>query len=136
MKAGVLPTVTGELFPLVALRFNDLRPDVRIDAMTGPNPYLMDVLRSEEIDLMMARMPSSKDTRLSCHDEPIELGVRAGHPSLGHRPEQILSSISADLAQSGCDHSTICRSGSVQHRCVGSAPHFRNYSFACHVDAT
>jgi len=95
VKVGVLPTVAGEFFPSVALEFYDLRPDARIGVMTGPNRYLMDMLRSGKIDLMVGRMPSSKDMPgLSfehLYAEPIELVARADHPALGQNPEHVLS---------------------------------------------
>lgn len=95
VKVGVLPTVAGGFFPSVALEFYDLRPDARIGVMTGPNRYLMDMLRSGKIDLMVGRMPGSKDMPgLSfehLYDEPIELVARADHPALGQKPEHVLS---------------------------------------------
>jgi LysR family pca operon transcriptional activator len=95
IKVGVLPTVAGSFFPSVALEFYDQRPDAHIRVMTGPNRYLIDMLRSGKIDLMIGRMPSSKDMPgLSfeyLYDEPIELVARAGHPALGRAPAKILS---------------------------------------------
>ena len=95
IKAGVLPTVAGGFFPSVALEFQEQRPDARIGVMTGPNSYLIDMLRSGKIDLMIGRMPSAKDmpglTFEHLYDEPIELVVRADHPALGLDTVEILS---------------------------------------------
>ncbi|MGY9038130.1 MAG: LysR substrate-binding domain-containing protein [Rhodobacterales bacterium] len=95
VKAGVLPTVAGGFFPSVALEFYDQRPDARIGVLTGPNHYLIDMLRSGKIDLMIGRMPNSKDMPgLSfehLYDEPIELVARADHPALGRKPAQMLT---------------------------------------------
>jgi len=105
VKVGVLPTVAGGFFPSVALEFHELRPEARIGVMTGPNRYLIDMLRSGKIDLMIGRMPGSKDMPgLSfeyLYDEPIELVARAGHPALGRDPVQALSTYPLILPNPG-----------------------------------
>lgn len=86
VKVGVLPTVAGGFFPPVALDFYRTAQDARIGIITGPNRYLLDMLRGGGIDLMIGRMPSSKDMPgLSfehLYDEPVLLVARAGHPAL------------------------------------------------------
>jgi LysR family pca operon transcriptional activator len=84
VKVGVLPTVIGGFFPDVARDFSARRPDVSTSIFTGPNGYLIDLLRSGQIDLMVGRMPASKDMPgLSfeyLYEEPISLVARPGHP--------------------------------------------------------
>lgn len=86
VKVGVLPTVAGGFFPSVALAFSQTRPDARIGIITGPNRYLLDLLRDGKIDLMVGRMPQAADMPgLSfeyLYDEPILLVARAGHPAV------------------------------------------------------
>lgn len=105
VKVGVLPTVAGGFFPSVALEFYAQRPDARIAVMTGPNRYLIDLLRSGKIDLMIGRIPSSKDMPglafEHLYDEPIELVARAGHPAFGLDPAQILSEFPLILPNPG-----------------------------------
>lgn len=87
VKVGVLPTVAGGFFPSVALEFSRARPEARIGVITGPNRYLIEMLRGGKIDLMVGRMPSAHDMPgLSfeyLYDEPIVLVGRADHPGLG-----------------------------------------------------
>lgn len=105
VRAGVLPAVAGGFFPSVALEFHDLRPEARIEVMSGPNHYLINMLRSGENDLMIGRMLGSKDMLGLCfehlYDEPIELVARANHPGLGLGPFQMLSKYPLILPNSG-----------------------------------
>jgi LysR family transcriptional regulator, pca operon transcriptional activator len=105
VKVGVLPTVAGGFFPSVALEFSKLHPEARIGVMTGPNRYLIDLLRAGKIDLMVGRMPTAKDiSGLSfeyLYDEPIELVVRAGHPAQARDPVAALSEFPMILPNPG-----------------------------------
>ncbi|GAA3876918.1 LysR substrate-binding domain-containing protein [Celeribacter arenosi] len=95
VKVGVLPTVAGGIFPSVALEMARLRPEVRIGVMTGPNAYLIDLLRAGKIDLMVGRMPRASDMPgLSfehLYDEPIVMVGRAGHPAMGMDARQAIA---------------------------------------------
>ena len=105
VKVGVLPTVAGGFFPSVALEFSKLRSEARIGVITGPNSFLINMLRGGKIDLMVGRMPSAKDMPgLSfeyLYNEPIELVVRAGHPAAGCNPVQALSEFPLILPNPG-----------------------------------
>ncbi len=89
IKVGVLPTVIGGFFPDVARDFSSKRLGVSTSIFTGPNGYLIDLLRSGRIDLMVGRMPASKDMPgLSfeyLYEESISLIARSGHP-MAERP--------------------------------------------------
>lgn len=86
VKVGVLPTVAGGFFPSVALDYLRAQQDARIGIITGPNRYLLEMLRSGGIDLMVGRMPSAKDmpgfSFEHLYDEPVLLVARADHPAL------------------------------------------------------
>ncbi len=95
VKIGVLPTVAGSFFPSAALAFSKMHPDVRVGVMTGPNRYLIDMVRSGRIDLMVGRMPPADlMPGLSFEylfEEPIELVARADHPARSGDLTQALS---------------------------------------------
>ena len=86
VKVGVLPTVAGGFFPSVALDYHRTQQQARIGIITGPNRYLLDMLRSGGIDLMVGRMPSAKDmpglSFAHLYDEPVLLVARADRPAL------------------------------------------------------
>jgi LysR family pca operon transcriptional activator len=96
VKVGVLPTVAGGLFPSVALEFSQASRDARIGVITGPNRFLLDLLRADRIDLMIGRMPAARHMPgLSfehLYDEPVLLVARAGHPALSRPATEALSS--------------------------------------------
>lgn len=87
LSVGLLPTVAGGFFPLVALNFARQSEDARISVITGPHNYLMEQLRAGRIDLMVGRMPSARDMSglqfEYLYEEPILLVGRAGHPGEG-----------------------------------------------------
>lgn len=105
VKVGVLPTVAGGFFPSVALDFAQARPEARIGIITGPNRYLIGILRAGKIDLMVGRMPSARDMPgLSfeyLYDEPIVLVGRAGHPALSRSAREALSAFPLILPNPG-----------------------------------
>jgi len=105
VKVGVLPTVAGGFFPSVALGLTQARPEVRIGIITGPNHYLIDLLRSGRIDLMVGRMPSARDMPgLSfefLYDEPILLVGRVDHPALSLSPHEALATYPLILPNPG-----------------------------------
>ncbi|MCR9283361.1 HTH-type transcriptional regulator CynR [Labrenzia sp. THAF191b] len=86
VKVGVLPTVAGGFFPTVALDYHRTHRDARVGIITGPNRYLLEMLRSGGIDFMVGRMPSAKNmpglTFEHLYDEPVLLVARADHPAL------------------------------------------------------
>lgn len=86
---GVLPTVATRFFPLVALQFFQLRPDITLSVETGPHHYLIRLLREGAIDVMIGRLPAASEMSGlgfdHLYEEDIILACRAGHP-LAHLP--------------------------------------------------
>lgn len=105
VKVGVLPTVAGGFFPSVALALAQNCPEVRIGIITGPNRYLIEMLRGGKIDLMVGRMPSARDMPGLAfeylYDESILLVARAGHPALSLRSREALSAFPLILPNPG-----------------------------------
>lgn len=89
INVGVLPTVSSGFFPQVAREFSQVRPDVRLSVIAGPNRYLIDQLRMGEIDLVVGRMPPTREMQgLSfefLYEEAVVLVGRGEHP-LGDLP--------------------------------------------------
>jgi LysR family transcriptional regulator, pca operon transcriptional activator len=93
IRVGILPTAAARLFPRVAVRFRDLRPETIIKIETGPHAFLLSQLRDGTIDLMIGRMPDPGEMAgLSfshLYEEDVVLVARAGHP-LAARPVAML----------------------------------------------
>lgn len=81
---GALPTVSTSLFPQVVREFLKVRTTETLAVETGPHPYLLQRLRSREVDFMVGRMPQAFELeRLHfelLYEDPIVAVVRAGHP--------------------------------------------------------
>jgi len=97
IRVGVLPTVATRFFPLVALRFIQLRPDITLSVETGPHHYLLRLLRDGAIDMMVGRLPAASEMSGlgfdHLYEEDVVLASRAAHP-LAHQPlAEVLSSI-------------------------------------------
>lgn len=97
IRVGVLPTVATRFFPLVALRFIQLRPDITLSVETGPHHYLLRLLRDGAIDMMVGRLPAASEMSGlgfdHLYEEDVVLAGRAAHP-LAHRPlAEVLSSV-------------------------------------------
>jgi len=105
ISVGILPTVAGNLFPEVALAFSRSHPEVSVSISTGPNRYLLDLLRSGEIDLMVGRMPTVEDMpdlRFEyLYEDRIELVGRYDHPGHSLPVEQCLRSFPLMLPSRG-----------------------------------
>ncbi len=89
IRVGILPTAASRLFPRVAVRFRDLRPETTIKIETGPHGYLLSLLRDGKIDLMIGRMPDPGEMAglsfAHLYEEDVILVARADHP-LATRP--------------------------------------------------
>lgn len=97
IRVGVLPTVATRFFPLVALRFIQLRPDITLSVETGPHHYLLRLLRDGAIDMMVGRLPAASEMSGlgfdHLYEEDVVLAGRAAHP-LAHQPlAEVLSSV-------------------------------------------
>lgn len=84
LNVGVLPTAATRLFPRIALRLRAIAPDVLLSVITGPHSSLTTLLRDGAIDLMVGRLPGSRDmaglTFEHLYEEDVVLTARAGHP--------------------------------------------------------
>lgn len=84
LTVGVLPTVAARLFVQVALRWQKLRPDAILSVITGPQLYLMQLLRAGEIDLTIGRMPAAAEMAglgfQHLYEEDVVLACRSDHP--------------------------------------------------------
>lgn len=84
IRVGILPTAAPRLFPRVALRFREAHPETLLKIETGPHSYLLRLLREDEIDLMIGRMPVAGEMAglafEHLYEEEIVLVARAGHP--------------------------------------------------------
>lgn len=89
LAVGVLPTVATRFFPRVALRFREVRPEITLSVTTGPQGYLLTLLREGHINLLAGRMPEPREMAglafEHLYEEEIVLAARAGHP-LTHLP--------------------------------------------------
>ena len=105
LAVGVLPTVATRLFPKVALRFRELRPDTMLSVATGPQGYLLSLLREGRIDLLAGRMPEPREMSglvfEHLYEEEVVLAVRAGHPMTHLPPAELLTRASLILPPEG-----------------------------------
>lgn len=95
VQLGVLPTAATRLFPRVALRFRAARPDVALTVVTGPQAYLMGLLRQGAIDLVLGRMPEAAEMAglsfTHLYEDEVVIALRADHPMTGHPVVRVLS---------------------------------------------
>jgi LysR family transcriptional regulator, pca operon transcriptional activator len=85
VRVGALPTVSARILPPAVMRLaGDGKARARI--VTGPNDYLLSLLRTGEVDLVIGRMAEPGEiTGLSfehLYSEQVVFVVRAGHPLL------------------------------------------------------
>ncbi|CAM3150615.1 LysR family transcriptional regulator, pca operon transcriptional activator [Paracoccus aminovorans] len=95
IRVGILPTAATRLFPVIALRFRQIAPQVTLAVETGPHSHLVRLLRDGAIDLMIGRMPAARDMAglrfEHLYEDPIALVSRAGHPLAGQPVAQALA---------------------------------------------
>lgn len=80
-------------FPRVGLRFREAGPGTTLTVVTGPQGYLLGLLRAGRIDLVAGRMPEPREMAglafEHLYEEEVVLAARAGHP-LAHLPAPAL----------------------------------------------
>lgn len=90
IKVGALPTVSVRILPGAVQDFTTTSPGVHTHIITGPNDYLLSLLRTGEVDLVIGRMaePDAMPglTFEHLYSEPVVMAVRPGHPLLRERP--------------------------------------------------
>lgn len=87
VKVGALPTVSARILPAAVEQFTRRGLPARTRIITGPNGYLLSLLRVGDVDLVIGRMADPGSIAgLSfehLYSEKIVFAVRAGHPLLG-----------------------------------------------------
>jgi LysR family pca operon transcriptional activator len=88
VRVGALPTVSARILPRAVKRFAATQ-QARTRIVTGPNEYLLSLLRAGEVDFVIGRMAEPGEIAgLSfehLYSENVVFAVRAGHPLLGLR---------------------------------------------------
>jgi LysR family pca operon transcriptional activator len=89
VRIGALPTVSARILPHAVRRFAE-SGQARTRIVTGPNEYLLSLLRAGEVDLVIGRMAEPGEIAgLSfehLYSEQVVFAVRAGHPLLARQP--------------------------------------------------
>ncbi|HMO72512.1 MAG TPA: LysR substrate-binding domain-containing protein [Paracoccaceae bacterium] len=105
VQLGILPTVATRLFPRVALRFREASPEVTLSVATGPQAYLMGLLRQGAIDMVLGRMPEAAEmANLSfthLYEEEVVIALRADHPMAGAPVTEVLTACPMGLPPEG-----------------------------------
>ncbi|CAH1693927.1 HTH-type transcriptional regulator PcaQ [Hyphomicrobiales bacterium] len=86
VKIGALPTVSARILPAAVEAFSSQGPGTRARIITGPNGYLLSLLRTGDVDLVIGRM-AEPDAMLGfafehLYSERVVMVVRPGHPLL------------------------------------------------------
>lgn len=85
VRVGALPTVSARILPPAVKRFAENR-QARARIVTGPNEYLLSLLRAGEVDLVIGRMAEPGEIAgLSfehLYSEQVVFAIRADHPLL------------------------------------------------------
>lgn len=84
ITVGALPSVAARLLPRASLAFRDLSPETLLFFEDGPHGFLMNRLRSGELDLAVGRMGSPGSMRgvsfTALYSESVAVVARPGHP--------------------------------------------------------
>lgn len=89
VKIGALPSVSARILPEAVRKFFKAEPGINSRIVTGPNSYLLSLLRTGDVDLVIGRM-AEPDSMLGLsfehlYSERVVLAVRPDHPLLGER---------------------------------------------------
>ncbi|MBK4214622.1 pca operon transcription factor PcaQ [Paracoccus caeni] len=86
LKIGALPTVSALILPDAVRKLTEGGSGLRTRIITGPNDYLLSLLRTGDVDLVIGRMARPDDMLgLSfehLYFERVVMAVRPGHPLL------------------------------------------------------
>ena len=86
VKIGALPTVSARILPRAVQSFTAEGRRAKARIITGPNAYLLSLLRTGDVDLVIGRM-AEPDVMLGfsfehLYSERVVMVVRPGHPLL------------------------------------------------------
>jgi LysR family transcriptional regulator, pca operon transcriptional activator len=89
VKVGALPTVSARVLPGAVQAFTAEAQSARTRIVTGPNGYLLSLLRTGDVDLVIGRM-AEPEAMLGfsfehLYSERVVMVVRPGHPLLKER---------------------------------------------------
>lgn len=89
VKVGALPTVSARILPGAVAAFTADGQAARTRIVTGPNAYLLSLLRTGDVDLVIGRM-AEPDAMVGfsfehLYSERVVMVVRPGHPLLKER---------------------------------------------------
>jgi pca operon transcription factor PcaQ len=89
VRVGALPTVSARILPEAVRAFTHDNPGVTTRIITGPNGYLLSLLRTGDVDIVIGRMAEPNAmVGLSfehLYSERVVLAVRPDHPVLDAR---------------------------------------------------
>ena len=96
LRVGALPTVAAHVAPRAVRLWRSAGEDAVMRLVSGPNLYLLDLLREERLDLVVGRLaaPEAMSGLAFQHlySEAVRLVVRPGHPLAAARapaPERL-----------------------------------------------
>lgn len=89
VRVGALPTVSARILPGAVRAFTATGSGVHTRVITGPNDYLLTLLRTGDVDFVIGRM-AEPDVMLGLsfehlYSERVVMVVRPGHPLLKER---------------------------------------------------
>lgn len=89
VKVGALPTVSARILPGAVRAFTSEATGVHTRIITGPNDYLLSLLRTSDVDIVIGRM-AEPDAMMGLsfehlYSERVVMVVRPGHPLLNER---------------------------------------------------
>ena len=89
VKVGALPTVSARILPRAVEAFTAQGQSTHARIITGPNGYLLSLLRTGDVDLVIGRM-ADPEAMLGfsfehLYSERVVMVVRPGHPLLRER---------------------------------------------------
>lgn len=90
VRVGALPTVSAHILPNAVQAFTATGSGIHTRIVTGPNAYLLSLLRTGDVDLVIGRM-TEPDAMYGLafehlYSERVVMVVRPGHPLLARQP--------------------------------------------------
>lgn len=94
LRIGALPTVSARVLPEAIQRLTAENHGLRARIITGPNDYLLGLLRTAEVDLIIGRMARPEQmlglTFEHLYFERVVMAVRPHHPLLSKTPFEMM----------------------------------------------